>query len=422
MQALWDSLKSDRKLSMTILIAALGYFVDIYDLVLFSVVRVDSLKAIGITGDALMETGALLLNMQLIGFLIGGLLWGVMGDRIGRKQVLFGSILIYSLANIANAFVTSVDQYALCRLIAGIGLAGEIGAGITLVAELMPRHLRGYGTTFVAAVGVSGGVLAGWTGHMFNWQSAYIFGGVMGLMLLLLRVGVAESLMFKHAQQAQNARRGHVLMLFNNGRRFMRYLACILIGVPIWYAVGVIITFTPEIGRAMGIATPLLVATALPLCYLGLTIGDIASGLISQKLQSRKKVIALFMGLAGFSCAGLFILGPQLNALGYYGFCLLIGIFIGYWVLMLTTAAEQFGTDLRATVTTSVPNFVRGTAVICTSAFVMLKSMGVMESAAIVGVCAFAAGFIALAFLKETFHTDLDFLESHRNDSERAPQ
>lgn len=413
---LWQSLTADRKVTMTILIAALGYFVDIYDLVLFSVVRIESLKGIGISGDDMLSTGALLLNMQLAGFLIGGLLWGVMGDRVGRKQVLFGSILIYSLANIANAFVTSVDQYALCRLIAGIGLAGEIGAGITLVAELMPRHLRGYGTTFVASVGVSGGMLAGWTGHMFDWQTAYIFGGVMGLGLLLLRVGVAESLMFKHIKAASHVKRGSLLMLVNNRRRFSRYIACILIGVPLWYAVGVIITFAPEIGRAMGISEPLLVATALPLCYLGITLGDIASGLISQKMQSRKKVIALFIIMAALSCAGLFVAGPQLNATGFYGFCLLIGFCMGYWVLMLTTAAEQFGTDLRATVTTSVPNFVRATAVICTSLFVMFKDQGVVESAFMVGVGAFVVAFIALAFLKETFHTDLDFIESERTD------
>lgn len=264
MQDLWNSLTADRKVLLTILIAALGYFVDIYDLVLFSVVRVSSLKALGLEGDALMSTGALLLNMQLIGFLIGGVLWGVMGDRVGRKQVLFGSILIYSLANIANAFVTSVDQYALCRLIAGIGLAGEIGAGITLVAELMPRHLRGYGTTFVASVGVSGGVLAGFTGHMFDWQNAYIAGGCMGLGLLLLRVGVAESLLFKAAQAQAHVKRGNIMLLLRSRERFLRYMACIAIGVPIWYVVGVIITFTPEIGRAMGVGEPLLVAIVSP--------------------------------------------------------------------------------------------------------------------------------------------------------------
>jgi MFS family permease len=220
MQSLWDSLKADRKVTMTILIAALGYFVDIYDLVLFSVVRVASLKGIGIESDEMMSVGALLLNMQLTGFLIGGLIWGIMGDRVGRKQVLFGSILLYSLANIANAFVTTVDQYAICRLIAGIGLAGEIGAGITLVAELMPKHLRGYGTTFVASIGVSGGVLAGWTGHMFDWQTAYIFGGCMGLALLALRVGVAESLMFKAVQAHEKVKRGNLMLLINNRRRF----------------------------------------------------------------------------------------------------------------------------------------------------------------------------------------------------------
>lgn len=413
MQDLWNSLTADRKVLLTILIAALGYFVDIYDLVLFSVVRVSSLKALGLEGDALMSTGALLLNMQLIGFLIGGVLWGVMGDRVGRKQVLFGSILIYSLANIANAFVTSVDQYALCRLIAGIGLAGEIGAGITLVAELMPRHLRGYGTTFVASVGVSGGVLAGFTGHMFDWQNAYIAGGCMGLGLLLLRVGVAESLLFKAAQAQAHVKRGNIMLLLRSRERFLRYMACIAIGVPIWYVVGVIITFTPEIGRAMGVGEPLLVATALPLCYLGLTIGDLAGGLISQKLQSRKKAIALFMSLSAAGCA-LLLMSEGISAWVYYAYCLLIGVFIGYWVLMLTTAAEQFGTDLRATVTTSVPNFVRGAAVICTSAFVALKGYGVVESALYVGIGAFMLGFIALAFLKETFHDDLDYLECEK--------
>ena len=417
MQDLWDSLKSDRKVTLTILIAALGYFVDIYDLVLFSVVRVASLKGIGIEGDEMMSVGALLLNMQLGGFLIGGLLWGIMGDKVGRKQVLFGSILLYSLANLANAFVTTVDQYAICRLIAGIGLAGEIGAGITLVAELMPKHLRGYGTTFVASVGVSGGVLAGFTGHMFDWQTAYIFGGCMGLALLLLRVGVAESLMFKAAKTHENVKRGNLMLILCSPKRLLRYLACIMIGVPLWYAVGVLITFSPEIGKAMGIAEPLLVATALPLCYLGITLGDIASGLISQKMQSRKKAIALFITMAAFACAGLLLFGQNLNAAGYYTFCLVIGFCMGYWVLMLTTAAEQFGTDLRATVTTSVPNFVRGSAVICTSLFVMMKSQGVVESALYVGIGAFVIAFIALAFLKETFHTDLDFLEAERQDA-----
>lgn len=414
MQNLWQSLSSDRKVALTILIAALGYFVDIYDLVLFSVVRVASLKGLGVEPDAMMATGALLLNMQLGGFLIGGLLWGIMGDRVGRKEVLFGSILLYSLANIANAFVTTIDQYALCRLLAGIGLAGEIGAGITLVAELMPKHLRGYGTTFVASVGVSGGVLAGFTGHTLDWQAAYIFGGSMGLALLVLRIGVAESLLFKATKERADIKRGNLMLILKSRERLLRYLACILIGVPLWYSVAVLITFAPEIGKAMGIAEPLLVATALPLCYLGITLGDIASGLISQKIQSRKTVIALFIGMAAVACAGLLISGPYLNATEYYGFCFLIGFCMGYWVLMLTTAAEQFGTDLRATVATSVPNFVRGTAVICTSAFVAFKDIGVVESALYVGSAAFLIAFMALRFLKETFHADLDYIESER--------
>ena len=414
MQNLWNNLTCNHKVALTILIAALGYFVDIYDLVLFSVVRVSSLKAIGIPDDALMSTGALLLNIQLMGMLLGGLIWGIMGDRIGRKEVLFGSILLYSLANLANAFVTSVDQYAICRLLAGIGLAGEIGAGITLVAELMPRHLRGYGTTFVASVGVSGGMLAGFTAHTFDWQNAYIVGGCMGLALLVLRVGVAESILFKHTKEQVAVKRGNFMLILKSRQRFMRYLACILIGVPLWYAVGVLITFTPEIGKAMGITETLKVATALPLCYLGITLGDIASGLLSQKMKSRKLVITLFICMAAVACGGMLLSGPHLDATEYYGFCLLIGFCMGYWVLMLTTAAEQFGTDIRATVTTTVPNFVRATAVICTSAFVALKSYGTLESALYVGIGAFVLAFIALFFLKETFHDDLNYIEAEK--------
>lgn len=412
MKSFSEAVLSDRKLALTIIIAALGYFVDIYDLVLFSVVRLASLRDLGLSGDDLTTTGAFLLNMQLLGFLVGGLIWGIMGDRIGRKKVLFGSILLYSLANISNAFVTSVDQYALCRLLAGIGLAGEIGAGITLVAELMPRHLRGYGTTIIATVGIFGGVLAGFTGHMMDWQTAYIFGGIMGLCLLALRVSVSESGLFNELKRVDSAPRGNILILFSTRDRLVRYLACILIGLPTWYAVGVLITFAPEIAKNLGVVDEIKVATALPLCYLGLVIGDFACGLISQRLQSRKKVIAAFITLAGIVIFGYFNL-PFIpyTAESYYAFCLIVGIFMGYWVLMLTTAAEQFGTNIRATVATSVPNFVRGAGVIAISAFVALKPLGVINSVQLVAVGAFVVAFAALAFLKETFHTDLDFVE-----------
>ena len=412
MKEFWHSLTADKMIALTVLVAALGYFVDGYDLVLFSVLRVASLRDLGIAPEAMLDTGAYLLSMQLGGFLVGGLIWGVMGDRIGRKQVLFGSILLYSLANIANAFVTDIGGYAVCRLLSGIGLAGEIGAGITLVSELMPKKYRGYGTTVVASVGVLGGAVAGFVGHMLHWQAAYIVGGVMGLALLGLRVAVSESGMFKTVKEQAGVRRGDLRMLLRPDR-FVRFVACILIAVPIWYAVAVLITFAPEIGRAMHATGDIKAATALPFCYLGLTLGDFASGILSQRLQSRKKSLALFMVFSALAVAVLLLqkgIAPEI----YYAFSFAIGVSMGYWVLMLTTSAEQFGTNLRATVATGVPNFVRGAGVAITASFAALKVYGVIASAAIVGAGCFALAFAALFVLRETFHTDLNFIEDER--------
>jgi MFS family permease len=411
MSGFWQSLSSDKKIALAVLVAALGYFVDVYDLVLFSVLRVASLSDLHVAPEDMLPVGARLLNMQLYGFLLGGLVWGIMGDKIGRTQVLFGSIILYSLANMVNAFVATVDHYALCRFVAGVGLAGEIGAGITLVSELMPRDLRGYGTTVVATVGVLGGVIAGFMGHTLPWQTAYIVGGVMGLALLVLRVSVCESGLFDACKKQEQIKRGNFLMLLSP-KRLPRYLASILIGAPTWYGVGILITFAPEIGHALNLTGELKVATALPVFYVGLVIGDLSSGLVSQYLQSRKKAMAVY--LAG-GAATMFAV-PALSGASpeaYYSFCFVLGIFLGYWVLMLTAAAEQFGTNLRATAATSVPNFVRATGVLCTTSFVALKPMGVLPGALIVGAGAFIAAGLALIILRETFSTDLDFIEQN---------
>jgi MFS family permease len=409
MRELWRSLGADKKIALAILTAALGYFVDVYDLVLFSILRVSSLKDLHVAAGDMLHVGAYLLNSQLVGFLVGGLVWGIIGDRIGRTQVLFGSILLYSGANICNAFVVSTDQYALCRLLAGIGLAGEIGAGITLVSELMPRHVRGYGTTIVATVGVMGGAVAGFTGHYFDWKTAYVVGGVMGLALLLMRVLVAESGLFETLKKKTKVKRGNFALLLHPSR-VVRYAACIFIATPTWYFISVLITFAPEIGRTLGITGEISVATALPLAYLGITLGDFASGMLSQLWGSRRKAIAVFVagGAAVTACLPLL---HGASPAAYYGFCFVLGFFLGYWVLMLTVAAEQFGTNLRATAATSVPNFVRATGVLCTSSFIALKPLGTVQGALIVGAGAFIAAAVATALLHETFGRDLDFVE-----------
>lgn len=405
------SASSKQNANIAVIVAALGYFVDVYDLVLFSIVRVESLKSLGLSGDNLLSDGVFLLNMQMIGMLLGGILWGIWGDKRGRIQVLFGSILLYSLANIANAFVTSVEQYAILRFIAGIGLAGEIGAGITLVSELMSKETRGYGTTIVATVGVSGAVAAGLIGDLFDWRTAYIVGGVIGLLLLALRISVCESGMFSSVRADQELSRGDLRLLFRSKERILRYLNSIVIGIPIWFVVGIIVTFSPEIGVAMQTTEPLSAVKGILYCYIGLTIGDLASGLISQLWRSRKKTILLFLSL---TCGGSFAIlctrgiTPQL----FYGTLIFIGFFAGYWAVFVSAAAEQFGTNLRATVTTTVPNFVRGIVVPMTILFEYLKSVvGILASAQIVCGLVTLLALLSLWQLQETFGRDLDFVE-----------
>lgn len=403
----------DRNLKLAILVAALGYFVDIFDLTLFAMVRVSSLTDLGLTGEALTTNGVWLLNAQMIGMLIGGILWGMLGDRLGRVQVLFGSILMYSLANIANAYVQDVNTYALLRFVAGIGLAGEIGAGITLVAELMPKEKRGLATTFVAAIGIAGAVFGATLVQYVEWRTAYIIGGVMGLVLLVVRAGVHESGLFKRLAVSTEAPRADLRLLLTRDR-FPRYLACILIGVPIWYFVGVVVTFSPEIGQSLGMSEPLVAAKGIFYTYLGLTFGDISSGILSQWLKSRRKAILVFM-LASLAFTALALNLHNGSATAFYGMCLCAGFFLGYWALMLTTATEQFGTNIRSTVTATVPNFVRGATVILTSAFAALKpSLGALGAAQAVGVATFAFAILAVFALRETFSTDLDFVETRQ--------
>ena len=397
-------------LSLPVMVAALGYMVDMYDLVLFSIVRVPSLKSIGLEGDSLLADGIFLLNLQMAGLLVGGLVWGIIGDKRGRLSVLFGSILIYSLANIGNGFVTSLGQYAVLRFIAGFGLAGELGAGITLVAEILPKAIRGYGTTLVATMGVLGAILAYFVTYLFDWRLSYFIGGGLGLVLLILRISVFESGMFEK-MKVKNIKRGNLVMLFGNKARLIKYLSSILIGLPIWFVVGILITFSPEFGRALGLSEPVEAGKAVMLTFAGQVAGDIISGFLSQYLKSRKKVILVFISLS-FCLVLTYLLAPINSVNMFYLVCICLGLFNGYWTLFVTVAAELFGTNLRATVATTVPNFVRGAVIPLTSLFILGKGyFGIVYSALSVGLLAFVIALVALKFLEETFTKDLDYTE-----------
>lgn len=390
--------------------AALGYFVDIYDLILFSIVRIESLRGIGVAEDEILSRGVLLLNMQMGGMLVGGLIWGILGDKRGRLSVLFGSIVMYSLANLANGFVQTVPQYAVLRFLAGVGLAGELGAGITLVSEIMPASTRGYGTMIVATVGILGAVVASIVGDAFDWRVAYFVGGGMGLALLVLRIGVAESGMFEQVRHARVAR-GRFRSLVTSPLTRGKYLRVILIGLPMWYVVGILITFSPEFGRAMNMATLPQAGRAVMFCYIGLALGDLASGALSQLLRSRLKVVGLFLRLTAGMIAVFFAVA-HVSLPAFYIACLLLGAAAGYWAVFVTIASEQFGTNIRATATTTVPNFVRGAVVVLTTLFEALRpALGIRGSAMAVGGLALAIAWVSLRGLEETYGKDLDFVD-----------
>ncbi len=397
-------------ISLPVLVAALGYMVDMYDLFLFSIVRIPSLKSLGLTGDSLLEDGIFLLNLQMAGLLIGGIVWGVIGDKRGRLSVLFGSILIYSLANIGNGFVTTMGQYAVLRFIAGFGLAGELGAGITLVAEILPKTIRSYGTTLVATMGVLGAILAYFVTYLFDWRLSYFIGGGLGLILLILRISVFESGMFEKLK-TKNIKRGNLMMLFGDKTRLIKYVNSILIGLPIWFVVGILITFSPEFGKALGLSEPVEAGKAVMFAFAGQVVGDILSGFLSQYLKTRKKIILIFIILS-FCFVLVYLLVPVTSVTIFYAICVCLGLCNGYWTLFVTVAAELFGTNLRATVATTVPNFVRGAVIPLTALFVIGKSyVGIVYSALIIGVLAFAVALLALRYLEETYSKDLDYTE-----------
>ena len=397
-------------LRIPVLVAALGYMVDMYDLFLFSIVRVPSLKSLNLSGESIMKNGIMLLNLQMAGLLIGGIVWGILGDKKGRLSVLFGSILIYSLANIANGFVTSIGAYAVLRFIAGFGLAGELGAGITLVTEILPNRIRGYGSTLVATMGVMGALLAYLVSYLFAWRASYFIGGGLGLLLLVLRMKVFESGIFMQLKET-NVKRGDIRMLFNSKTRFIKYLTSIMIGMPIWFVIGILITFSPEFGQAIGLDTPIDAGKAVLFAFIGQVAGNIVSGSLSQYLQNRKKVILLFM-LSSSVFVLIFFLVPIRNITLVYILCGCLGFCSGYWTLFITVAAELFGSNLRATVATTVPNFVRGTVIPLTSLFVAMKNyLGTIYSALLVGLLTYALAMVALYYLEETFKKDLNYLE-----------
>lgn len=392
----------------TFVVAAFGYFVDIYDLILFGVVRIESLRAIGIRPEHLLDSGMLLINCQMIGMLLGGFFWGILGDKKGRTTVMMASILIYSLANIANAFVGSLNEYAILRFFAGFGLSGEVGAAVTLISESVSKHRRTLWTTALTAFGLMGAVAAGLVGDILHWKAAYLVGGSMGLVLLLLRFQVTESHMFSNSEKTH---RGRIDLFIRSPRRFLRYLACILIGVPIWYVVGILMTFSPELMKNKGMQEVVSAGHAILFCYTGLCLGDIFSGLLSHIFQTRRGIIGIFL-LFSTAVMTYYLNNSSLGLVQFYILCGALGFSVGYWAVYVTMIAESFGTNIRATAVVTVTNWMRGSVVLLTLGVQYLQNhMNLSQSAFIVGGTVLVMACFSLICLTETFGKDLGYRE-----------
>lgn len=404
-------------LSVPVIVGALGYFVDIYDLLLFSIIRIPSLKNLGLTDLEIRDQGELIISLQMAGLLIGGIIWGVLGDKKGRLSVLFGSILLYSIANIANGFVTTVDQYAWVRFIAGLGLAGELGAGITLVSELTGKEKRGIATSFVAGIGLTGAVAAYFIKQYFvdangeGWRICYFIGGGLGILLLVLRMSVFESTMF-HQVKEMAVKRGNFFMLFNTKERAKRYLLSILVGLPTWYVIGVLITFSKEFGKAFEINGDIDAGRAIMYAYAAISVGDIFIGFVSQWLQSRKKALYLFYAITSLFIVLFFTVLYQAEVNAMYWICAGLGFGTGFWAIFVTMGAEQFGTNIRATAATTIPNMVRGVLPLIILLFQTLRlHYGYITGAWITGAIVMLITVVAAINTKETFGKDLNYVE-----------
>jgi MFS family permease len=396
-------------------IAAFGYFVDLYDLVLYGTVRVESLKSLGYQGNDLFSVGATLLNIQMAGMLCGGLFFGVLGDQKGRKEALFGSIFLYSFATFFNAYIHDFTGYATLRFLAGFGLAGELGAAITLISEVLPQETRGLGSAFVASIGFLGAASSSFISQALSWQNAYRLGGALGFILLFARVSVQESSLFlNRRKENETVIWGSLSMAFNSSQRLKLIGLAFLAGVPIWYVAGILSYFAPEFSRALGVHGEVTAGTTIMMGYMGAILGDITCGILSQRLKSRKKAVLIFILLGGSIALFHPLFSVGTSALGFYGVRFLIGFGNGYFATLIAWIAETFGTNLRATLTSTLTNLIRASVIPLSISFQYLsKAHGILPASALLGAASFSLGLYAISKLPDTFGRNLDFLEEN---------
>lgn len=405
-----NKINSNKKIALILILSSFGYFVDIYGLVLFIIVRVPSLQEFGLEGNQLLNKGILLLNMQMLGMIVGGILWAIIGDKNSRIAVLFGSVFALSIANIANGFVEDITTYALLRFIAGVGLAGELGAGLTIATEMMQKEIRGYGKIIIATAGIFGAVVAVMFTDIFLWRTAYFIGGGLGILLLIIRFGVSETGLYRDIKFAGISRE-HFFAVFKSKILFLKYIYSISIGIPIWFIVGILVAFAPEFAKELKLGTSVNAGTAVVYCYIGLILGDFISGSLSHIFKSRKKIINGFIAFTAINIV-VYLFFDNFHSDFFYFMCFMLGISGGYWALFVSYAGEQFDTDMRATVTATAANFARGAFVIAALFFRYLTGpLGLVFSALLVGLILILVAFLASRNLDETYRKETNYLE-----------
>lgn len=393
---------------LTVLVVALGYYVDAYDLLVMSAVRKPSLLSLGVPESETLNIGLSLLNYQLVGLMIGGVMWGVIADKYGRKKALFGSILIYSFANIANGYINSVNMYYWLRIIAGFGLAGELGVGISLITENVAKERRTISTAIVSFFGMLGASTGGWFGSIFEWQNCFLIGGFAGLLLLLLRLKVEESVMFNEIKD-KNVSKGNIWMIIKNPKTLLTYFFCTLAGAASILFIGVFIQSTPELGKLFNLN--ITAGIALIWYYLGASVSEIIAGLLSKLLKERKAPIYIFYAISLLAITNFCVNVPN-SPYFFYLNCLFLGFGLGWWSQLITLSAELFGINVRATAATSIPTFARAWNIPFSNIFKQnIPNLGIVNSAFGIGVIVVSLAIISITMVKETFENDANFIE-----------
>jgi hypothetical protein len=247
--------------------------------------------------------------------------------------------------------------------------------------------------------------------ELFDWRTCYYIGGALGLTLLLLRMQVKESVLFKQVKQA-GVKRGDFLMFFNNKERALLYLRCIMIGIPAWYIIGVLVTFSDQFGKEFGIEG-IDPGKAIMYQYMAIAFGDLTAGLLSKLLNSRKKALFVFYGITTLFLGLYFGLRGGGSAQNMYWLCAGLGFGTGFSVIYITMSAEQFGTNLRATAAVTIPNMVRGALPLIIILFKGMRNWtgSYVTGAVLTGALLMLIAVYAAIGIRETYNKELDFVE-----------